>query len=103
MSNAEHLIENAIFAIKRGRDLEEELDKGINKMMLDATGMSKEDVIGMANHVVYSLYDGRLPDDAIRDLAPVQQLTDLDLLELEHRFGKYVRVVVEDMIEKNMK
>lgn len=62
MSNAEHLIENVIFALKRGEDVNNVLDSPANKMMLESTGIEKQDIIAMAEHVVYSLYDGQLPE-----------------------------------------
>jgi len=63
MSNAEHLIENAIYALQRGEDVLSELDHFPNDVMLKETGIDKYDTMMMANHVVYSLYDGLFPDD----------------------------------------
>ncbi len=61
MSQAEHLIENAIYALKEGRP-EDFLDWGVNKEMADNVGISLNDVLGMAVQVVYSLYDGKFPE-----------------------------------------
>ena len=61
MSSAEHLIENAIFADFRDENLDEVLDEPHNKMMLEETGIRKDDLIRMAYHVIYSLYDGVNP------------------------------------------
>lgn len=61
MSNAEHLIENAIFAMKRGEDVMETMKEWHNALMLEETGMKAKDVYAMAQHVVYSLYDGNYP------------------------------------------
>ena len=63
MSNAEHLIENAIEALAEGRDLEKALDSTINHSMLRYSGIQKDDMIRMACHVVYSLYEGLNPFD----------------------------------------
>lgn len=65
MSNAEHLIENAIFAMKEGHDLDEVLDHWPNDEMLRQTGIRKADIVRMAEHVVYSLYDGCFPGSTI--------------------------------------
>ena len=62
MSNAEHLIENVILAMAEKRDPYEELEWRGNQMMLDETGIRKDDLVAMAVHVVYSLYDGVFPD-----------------------------------------
>ena len=61
MSNAEHLIENAIKADAQGKKLDEVLDEPHNKMMLEETGIAKSDIIRIAYHVIYSLYDGVNP------------------------------------------
>lgn len=62
MSDAEHLIENAIFSLKHGEDADNALNSIADKVMLEATGIKKQDIIAMAQHVVYSLYDGRFPE-----------------------------------------
>lgn len=62
MSNAEHLIENVILAMAEKRDPYEELEWRGNQMMLDETGIRKDDLVAMAAHVVYSLYDGVFPE-----------------------------------------
>ena len=61
MSNAEHLIENAIYAEYQDKDLDKVLDEPHNKLMLEETGIQKNDIIRMAYHVIYSLYDGVNP------------------------------------------
>lgn len=60
MTNAEQLIENAIYAIKNGRDPDQELDSPDNKRMLAYSGLRKYDIISMARHVV-DLYGGSFP------------------------------------------
>lgn len=67
MSDAEHLIENVIYAMKQDRDVYEELDTWYNKEMLKSTGIKKEDVVGMAMHVVHSLYNGKYPSSLLED------------------------------------
>lgn len=62
MSDAEHIIENAIYALKENKDICQILDDDINKTMLNNTGMDREDVIAIAYHIVYSLYDGKFPE-----------------------------------------
>ena len=62
MSSAEHLIENAIYAMAAGRNPHDEMKSEYNLAMLKETGIREEDVVGMAGHVVYSLYDGVFPD-----------------------------------------
>ena len=62
MSNAEHLIENVIFAMKRGEDPKEELKRGWNPAMLADSWVKPEELIAMADHVVYGLYEGRFPE-----------------------------------------
>lgn len=63
MSNAEHLLENVIYAMKEGRDGFDELERHPNDVMLELTGFSPSDIVRMAAHVVYSLYDGHFPHD----------------------------------------
>lgn len=62
MSNAEHLIENAIYAMKDGQDVLQVLDYPLNRIMLEQCGMKKTDVYAMAQHVVFSLYNGNFPE-----------------------------------------
>lgn len=62
MSNAEHLIENVIYAMADKRDPFDELKWKGNQMMLEETGIRENDLVAMAVHVVYSLYDGVFPD-----------------------------------------
>jgi len=67
MTNAEHLIENAIKADADKLILDRELDRYYNRKMLEAInengGLTKEDIIRMAYHIVYSLYEGLNPFD----------------------------------------
>lgn len=62
MSNAEHLLENTILAMKDGIDPQKELESYPNTIMLKQSGFTAEDFIRMACHVVYSLYGGKFPE-----------------------------------------
>lgn len=61
MTNAEHLIENAIFALKQNKDIYEVLGQWPNNAMLKETKITKDEIVRMAGHVVYSLYEGKYP------------------------------------------
>ena len=52
------LIENMIFSMKDGTDFSSKA----NKAMLKNVGISETDLYLMAQHVVYSLYDGKFPE-----------------------------------------
>ena len=56
MSNIEHLIENAIYALIRGEDLREDCNT-------EYTHCTLEEAKEIAFYVVHTLYDGVLPDD----------------------------------------
>ena len=62
MSDAEHLIENALYAMSHGQDVSEVMNRWPNAVMLEHSGFDKWDIIAMANHIVYSLYDGKFPN-----------------------------------------
>ena len=61
MTCAEHLVENVIFAMKNGRDPYEEIAEEYNRMQLAYCSISADDIISIACHVVYCLYDGQFP------------------------------------------
>lgn len=61
MTNAERLIENVIRAMSMGTDPEVELSSPDNMRMLAYTGLRKFDLIAIASHIVYELYDGKFP------------------------------------------
>ena len=65
MSNAEHLIENLILGMRDGRMPMDILEESGNKMMLEDefTGITTDEAIAIAGHVVYGLYDGEFPKD----------------------------------------
>ena len=64
MSNAEHLVENVIFGMKSGKYADEVLKEQSNIDMLNDkhTSISADEVVRIACHVVYSLYDGKFPE-----------------------------------------
>lgn len=60
MSDTEHLIENVIHAMYENR-VDEELNTQYNQRMMQNTGIKSEDLYRMAQHIVYSLYEGLDP------------------------------------------
>lgn len=64
MSNAEHLVENVIFGMKNGKEIDDILTEPGNVAMLNDihTSISADEVVRIACHVVYSLYDGKFPE-----------------------------------------
>lgn len=55
MSNAEHLIENAIHELEAGHDLDDFKALWHTKTMCEQTGIKPEDIWLMAVHVVFVL------------------------------------------------
>lgn len=62
MSDAEHLIENVIHAMYENR-VDEEFNTWYNQEMMKNTGIKRDDLYRMAQHIVYSLYEGLNPFD----------------------------------------
>lgn len=65
MSNAEHIIEDLILGMRDGRAIED-IIKDIsvqNNLHAEGVGITEEEAVRIAGHVVYSLYDGRFPID----------------------------------------
>lgn len=54
MSNAEHLIENALCMIKEGKTQKDFMFSPVNSMMLSQEEMTSEQVWRMAAHIYYS-------------------------------------------------
>lgn len=54
MSNAEHLIENAIMDFERDGNFDKFLRGKHNKAMADAVGIALNDVTAMAIHIIYA-------------------------------------------------
>lgn len=63
MSSAEHLIENLIFGMKCGKQPEDILKEPCNQDNLTDCQMSADEAVMIACHVVFSLYDGKFPED----------------------------------------
>ena len=61
MSNVRHLIENVILGMKRGENPLEIVEYGINADMLKETGITAEELVEIADEVVFGLYDGKFP------------------------------------------
>ena len=55
MTNAEHLIENAIIDMKGGKDFEHFSTRKYNKLMSEMSGINLNIVWEMAQHIVWSL------------------------------------------------
>lgn len=62
MTNAEHLIENAIFEIEGGKSFEHFSNQKHNKMMGELSGINLSYVWEMAQHVVWTLKQDWLSD-----------------------------------------
>lgn len=54
MSNAEHLIENAIMTFENYQSFDAFHNNNINKAMAEMVGISLDDVEAMAIHVIYA-------------------------------------------------
>ena len=65
MTNAQHLIENAIYGLTKGRTVKESMMDYGNQIMLRETGITETEVEEIVDHVVYGLYDGKLPEFSI--------------------------------------
>lgn len=67
MTNAEHLIENVIFGMKEGKPALEIIQEEQNQHMLndENTGITAEEVVAIACHIVWGLYDGQFPDSEL--------------------------------------
>lgn len=59
----------------------------------------RQDAIdAVKSYFTFSPLEGRQCAKALERVPSAQPLTETDLLELEHRFGEFVRFVVEDML-----
>ena len=83
MTCAEHLIENAIIALAKNKSFD-------NDINAESTSCTTEEAYEMAQHVVYSLYDGKFPeglyslkDCQLRSLQKEKEATPKEYLETE--------------------
>ena len=72
MTNAEHLIENAICNMENGKDFEYFSSQKHNKLMSEMSNINLSSVWEMAQHIVWSLKPAWLSDKE---------------LEMENRYG----------------
>lgn len=84
MSDAQHLIEGAIHCIESGKTYEEFANATHNKANSKSSGISLDDVWGMAMHVVYTFKSNWVGDTlaVLRGETPF----DLDMREYVERF-----------------
>ena len=59
----EELLDDAIRAMKQQDNIEEVLDSALNQTKLDNCHFSKSDILALAEHIVFGLYDGKFPED----------------------------------------
>ena len=84
MSDAQHLIENAIHCIESGKTYEEFTNATYNKANSKSSGISLDDVWSMAMHVVYTFKSNWVGDTLaiLRGETPF----DLDMREYVEKF-----------------
>ena len=88
MSSEEHLIENLIFGMKRGREPWSILADPCNIMNLSYTSLTAEDAVRIACHVVYTLYDGKFPRGVDDPYTHYDRIQDLDEYQLAWEIQK---------------
>lgn len=76
MSNAEHLIENAICTIERGESFEDFAADSHNQIMSETDGVKLESVWDMAQYVIYT-YCKHLRDVAKEAMKEVRDMRNL--------------------------
>ena len=59
----EELLDDAIRAMKQRDNIDEVLDSTLNQTKLDNCCFSKSDILALAEHIVFGLYDGKFPED----------------------------------------
>lgn len=62
MKNIEHLIENVILGMKEGKDVYDCLNEPHNQSLTHRAGVDADDIAAIAQHVVYTLYNGKFPE-----------------------------------------
>jgi len=66
MTSAEHVIENLIYGMKRGRECSDILQDKCNEYNLEDCYMSEDEAVAIACHVVWGLY-GKFPECGLCD------------------------------------
>lgn len=59
----EELLDDTIRAMKRKDNIHDVLDSALNQTKLDQCCFSKYDILALAEHIVFGLYDGKFPED----------------------------------------
>ena len=82
MSNVRHLIENIVLGMKRGENPWEIVEYKHNADMLEETGITAEELVEIADEVVFGLYDGKYPtsrDDKQTNSDLIRNMDDHEL------------------------
>lgn len=59
----EELLDDTIRAMKRKDNIHDVLDSALNQTKLENCCFSKSDILALAEHIVFGLYDGKFPED----------------------------------------
>lgn len=59
----EELLDDTIRAMKQQDNVEEVLDSALNQTKLNNCCFSKSDILALAEHIIFGLYDGKFPED----------------------------------------
>lgn len=63
IDSIKELLDDAIRAMKNGETIDDILTSTLNQMKLEDCSLSKEDVMELAEHIVFGLYDGKFPEE----------------------------------------
>lgn len=88
MSNIRHLIENLIYHMKHGEDADDILNKRHNLEMLAECYITRNELIEIADEVVFGLYNGKFPtfpDDRMTNGDYLRSMTDEQLARQRER------------------
>lgn len=59
----EELLDDTIRAMKQCDNVNDVLNSALNQTKLDNCCLSKSDILALAEHIVFGLYDGKFPED----------------------------------------
>lgn len=59
----EELLDDTIRAMKQKDNIHDVLDSTLNQTKLDNCCFSKSNILALAEHIVFGLYDGKFPED----------------------------------------